>query len=346
MVWDRTQGQAWRIVDNLNHMLIRERLSRIKSVSRNIKVTICLFFLVSITFSLRFFELSHPFLVSVAGFSPLIIIIAVIIILLIALRSRDVRIIILSASLVAGYAVAFTPHNSILGCRAGVASDESFTIFSHNVLWGSGNSKQVAEEIDTYNPDILVFQEASEKFLNELSGYLESNSYEYKRNGTIDLGRVSPTIWSKYSLLEFEQSRFGAAPIFEAKVDSPFGAFVLHGIHTSAPTTKLAAGFWNEQFDLLEEFSTAEPALMVGDFNATKDHKQFRQLLDRGWEDSHDKKGCGIDNTWSLKTYLPSMLRLDHVLHTEHFRTNSVVVGKANNSDHNSVIVELDFVDN
>ena len=51
--------------------------------------------------------------------------------------------------------------------------------------------------------------------------------------------------------------------------------------------------------------------VVLGDFNADRDHAAFRRLLSIGLRDAHDERGRGLARTWP--TRLP-LLQLDHVL--------------------------------
>lgn len=289
---------------------------------------------------LRFFELDNPLLIALSGFNPLLFL-PILFVTMIGIRLRRKLIGIASAFMFVIYLVTFTPHNAIIGCSASKTSEDSITIYSHNVLWGNANVSEMASEIAINKPDIIVMQETSDGFLSKLNLEPELVGYQYHLDGIEDLDHVGPTIWSKFPLIDSKQERLGAAPITSTIVKTPSAEFRLYGIHTSAPVTKLAAKFWNKQYDLLKGFDSTKPTLLVGDFNATEDHKQFRQLLSNGWDDAHSSKGCGLDNTWSLSPIPVPILRLDHVLHTSHFEVSSLEVGPANNSDHKPVIVRL-----
>ena len=102
----------------------------------------------------------------------------------------------------------------------------------------------------------------------------------------------------------------------------------------------IAVDRWAAQLDALAGYDRATPAALVGDFNATADHSQFRAITNAGWTDAHDPKGCGYDATWPADQLMP-VLRLDHALLTDHFEVRALDLGPGNGSDHRSLTTTI-----
>jgi endonuclease/exonuclease/phosphatase family metal-dependent hydrolase len=83
--------------------------------------------------------------------------------------------------------------------------------------------------------------------------------------------------------------------------------------------------------------------ILAGDFNATLDHPEFRELLDRGYIDAADAVGEGWTPTWPAhprrRGALP--LTIDHVLVDRRVRVERVTVVGVPRSDHRAVIAVL-----
>lgn len=79
--------------------------------------------------------------------------------------------------------------------------------------------------------------------------------------------------------------------------------------------------------------------VLLGDFNATLDHRAFRDLLDRGWRDAGDVTGEGWRPTWRGGFALP--LTLDHVLVSGGVRVERFSVHELEGSDHRAVVATL-----
>jgi endonuclease/exonuclease/phosphatase family metal-dependent hydrolase len=82
------------------------------------------------------------------------------------------------------------------------------------------------------------------------------------------------------------------------------------------------------------------PQMLIGDFNATLDHAQLRDLLD-GYVDAADATGKGYDTTWPAGRRFPPEITIDHVLIDPRMRADDVSVHLVPRSDHRAVIATL-----
>jgi endonuclease/exonuclease/phosphatase family metal-dependent hydrolase len=82
--------------------------------------------------------------------------------------------------------------------------------------------------------------------------------------------------------------------------------------------------------------------VVLGDFNADRDHAPFRRLLDTGLRDAHDERGRGLARTFP--SWLP-VLHLDHVLVRDGNGARVVVRDvrevRLPGSDHLTVVTDL-----
>jgi endonuclease/exonuclease/phosphatase (EEP) superfamily protein YafD len=87
---------------------------------------------------------------------------------------------------------------------------------------------------------------------------------------------------------------------------------------------------------------TTGPQIVAGDFNATRDHEPFRQLLDAGLVDAADARGWTAwpGMTWPANRAFPPVMRLDHVL-VSGFGVQDVSVVEIPDTDHRAVITRL-----
>ena len=82
--------------------------------------------------------------------------------------------------------------------------------------------------------------------------------------------------------------------------------------------------------------------LLAGDFNATLDHADLRDLLDRGYRDAAEQAGVGLRPTWPAgKDLLPALVTIDHVLADRRVRVISARSVAIPGSDHRGVLTEL-----
>lgn len=81
--------------------------------------------------------------------------------------------------------------------------------------------------------------------------------------------------------------------------------------------------------------------MLIGDFNATLDHSQLRELLDRGYRDAGDVAGKGLEPTWPNNGSLGPLITIDHVLADRRLGIVKYGVGDLPGSDHRPVWAEL-----
>ena len=87
----------------------------------------------------------------------------------------------------------------------------------------------------------------------------------------------------------------------------------------------------------------AELRMLAGDFNATLDHQQLRDLLDGdgGYVDAADATGKGYDTTWPAGRDFPPEITIDHVLIDPRMRADDVSVHVVPRSDHRAVVATV-----
>lgn len=286
---------------------------------------------------LRSADLTSTVLIGLAGLTPLLLFPAIGVVL----SAWNVRSRYLTAAAIAVgvvYVISFANPSNIIGCGAEPTTANEFTIFNHNVLVRGGSASDVAVMAASSGADIMVLQEVSAAFIAELESQPGLGELSFRVNEP----KSDPNgflIWSRFPLTTVVGGPNLEAPTLHVTVDGPAGPFSLIAVHTTAPVSAPNAADWDRELKQLVTIDNSTPIMLVGDFNATEDHNQFRSLLGAGWTNAHHDKGCGFDRTWPSSAI--SVLRLDHVLVSSHFRVLSLDVGDDGGSDHRSLIVRL-----
>jgi endonuclease/exonuclease/phosphatase (EEP) superfamily protein YafD len=125
-------------------------------------------------------------------------------------------------------------------------------------------------------------------------------------------------------------------------------AVTVTGVHTLSPVQDRVPGWRSDLANLTwASKRTAGPQLMLGDFNASRDHAPFRQLLATGLVDAAEAARVPV---WKAVTWpadrrrLPALIRLDHVLVTaDSIGVTAVRVVAVPGTDHRGVIADLRF---
>jgi len=99
---------------------------------------------------------------------------------------------------------------------------------------------------------------------------------------------------------------------------------------------------WREGLESLPTAGRGAPWLLVGDFNATLDQPEFRDLVDRGYRDAADATGEGLEPTWPGPERLPlGLIAIDHVLADRRLGVAEYGVDDLAGSDHRAVHARL-----
>ena len=127
-----------------------------------------------------------------------------------------------------------------------------------------------------------------------------------------------------------------------AAVASPRGAAPVEilAVHARAPTGPDETRIWRADLRALPAGGPLR--ILAGDFNATLDHAELRELLDRGYRDAAEQAGNGLRPTWTMeRNLLPPLVTIDHVLADRRVRVASARIVSIPGSDHRGVFAEL-----
>jgi endonuclease/exonuclease/phosphatase family metal-dependent hydrolase len=133
---------------------------------------------------------------------------------------------------------------------------------------------------------------------------------------------------------EFGQARAtvtvaGAAPV------------AVESVHPCAPSAPDRSGCWAAGLAGQPPATVdGQIRLLIGDFNATLDHRALRRLLATGYRDAADVTGAGLTGTWPMDKPLPK-IALDHVLADRRVGVRHFAAYPVPDSDHKAVFAEL-----
>ncbi len=116
----------------------------------------------------------------------------------------------------------------------------------------------------------------------------------------------------------------------------------IKAVHPAPPVNPTAAPLWRSAIAALPgSDSRGDVQILAGDFNATLDHPELRDLIGRGYVDAADAVGDGLVWTWPTTRRRALPLTIDHVLVDRRVRVERVTVVRIPGSDHRAVIAEL-----
>ena len=215
-------------------------------------------------------------------------------------------------------------------------------VLGANLLYGRADLAALVELVRYHRIDAVALSEltpkASERISRSPLAELLPHAIVEPRGGPFGAG-----ILSRHPLRRLPAPATGGdAQVLSGRIELPHGASAeLHAVHPPPPRSP-------EEVEQLARYLAALPAadpadpprLLVGDFNATLDHSEFRELLDSGYVDAADARGAGLVTTWSAGLpYLP--VTIDHMLADERAEVLDFAVEDLPGSDHQAVFAAL-----
>lgn len=134
-----------------------------------------------------------------------------------------------------------------------------------------------------------------------------------------------------------------------ARVLAPGGPVDVVVAHPAAPVFRDDAAGWAREIADLPGPAPREgpPRLVIGDLNATLDHRPLRELLaghgaSHGtWRDAAATVGAGLQGTWPTDATLPPFAAIDHVLVSGPVAPVDVTTRVLPGTDHAGVVARL-----
>ena len=158
-------------------------------------------------------------------------------------------------------------------------------------------------------------------------------------------------LWSRYPLTGLRPPKY-ANNFIAARVRVPGvrNNPLVASVHLMSPLAGGADTFgeWNDRItaarsEFADYAQTAGPAAVIiaGDFNATPDMRQFRDLLDVGYRDAVNQTGAGFSPTYSPHPAIPPLITIDHVL-TRNSTAQSIRAVDIPRSDHRALLATIE----
>jgi endonuclease/exonuclease/phosphatase (EEP) superfamily protein YafD len=229
-------------------------------------------------------------------------------------------------------------------------------ILSMNLSHANSSYEKAKLLIRKTQPSVLVLQELSNSWENELGETLEKFPYSAKLPEHTMFGIDFPLLKfltpkeklfiGLFSHLPFERimiDRSDNFPISYIRGSFKFkeNIFTLFGVHLVSPVGKYRTNLRNKQLaSLAEEIqNNNQPTVVVGDFNITPWSQYFEEFIQKT-RLRDTRKGLGFYPTW-LAQFPPLAIPIDHGLTSNGIKVGSFSLGSSFGSDHLPVI--LDF---
>ena len=210
-----------------------------------------------------------------------------------------------------------------------------------NVLSSNTDGAAVRAQITRFKPDLLVLEEVTPRWFDDLSDLSEQYPYQIHEVREDNFG-----IWvlSKYLMEDEEIVAYGPTQLPAATFRCRIGRQLVQVIamHPMSPGSPAGVRWRNEQLrEIARRYKeTDDPLLVVGDLNTTSFAPVFNELC-RTLELKDSRYGFGLQCTWPGWSFNPLMIALDHCLVSEEVEVTHREVGDYVGSDHLPVYTEI-----
>lgn len=283
-------------------------------------------------------ERGHP-LVGALAFTPYVAATAWIpLVLALALRRWAVAAVALLAATALVLAVA---PRALDGPQAAVPGGRSLSVMTANLAYGHGDARTVMTLARSHRVDVLGLQELTPEAVRRLD---RAGAREWFAYRVLDAqpGAGGSGLMSRYPLHEPKRPPGSRMAMPQARVQAPGAASVDLKVVHPVPPLRADVGVWRAELRSLPP-ATPDGAMrmLIGDFNATLDHRELRSLLDSGYTDAADAAGIGLQGTYKAGTRLPPPIAIDHVLVDRRARVTDASVHTIPGSDHRALLATI-----
>ena len=224
------------------------------------------------------------------------------------------------------------------------ASGKRLRVMTANIELGGADLRGLVDLVRRNRIDVLSVQELTPAAAN---GLRQLGLHEMLPERVLAPAPRSTGggLYSRYSLRR-QPELGGGSTTFEmprARMRVPsVGPVEMVAVHPNPPVDGSATADWQADLRALPRADSDVPLrVLPGDFNATLDHDELREILDSGYVDAADRAGKGLIPTWPTGRRIPPPVTIDHVLADRRIGVGDVSVHSLDGSDHRPVSAEL-----
>lgn len=254
--------------------------------------------------------------------------------------------------LAAAAAVALVLHvfwasGPYLGHASASASNgQPFTVMTANLKIGAADTTRLVELAVEHHADVLVLEELTPLALGGLEVAGVRQVFPFSA-GKAEPGATGTMVFSTYKISGVRRLQTGLAS-YAMRLRLPKGSVDLLAVHPLPPNGDAVDWRRDHRTIMRAARATTRPTLIVGDFNATPDHKPMRELAGRGFTDAATQAKSGWQPTWPssgeasfLGVPVPSLLQLDHVLMDDNLHALDTESVSIDGTDHRALLTRL-----
>ncbi len=214
------------------------------------------------------------------------------------------------------------------------------TVLSVNLYHGKADPEALLALIDRLNPDLLSLQELNHNAVVRLRQLgierrLPESLISVKR------GVTGAGLYARHPLTQLSGPEGFDSRMMRAGLELPGARQVrVIDVHPFTPAGN-HAGAWAAELNDLPSAGHGAPWVLIGDFNATLDHSELRDVIGRGYRDAGDLTGKGLLPTWPNDRDYPPLITIDHVLADRRLGISDYGVEDLPDTDHRAIWANL-----
>ncbi len=231
--------------------------------------------------------------------------------------------------------------------KTGVPST-ALRVLTANLGMGRADARAMVD-LASAAADVLVVQELTPQAAEAMSAAGLDRVFGHR---VIDPRPMAGGIgvWSRHPIVGAGNVDGYRMPMLQTQIRVPgvrFDVSVL-AVHLAAPWVQPLRWFADDIARLRETLAAlarsagSGAVVVVGDLNATYDMRPFRLLLDEGYRDAAEQSGAGLTRTYPGKSWVPSVVGIDHVLVHNCAATSAYTVA-VRGSDHRGLAALVDI---
>jgi len=234
------------------------------------------------------------------------------------------------------------------GSPAAASAAPSLRVMTVNAFVGRADADAVVRTVREEGVQVLAVEELSDGLLARLHVAGLDDALPYRVTGEVGPGNRGTGLWSALPLTDADpgESTWFAMPSATVTVGAGPGATpvrvtAVHTVPPSVGSTSIWGGDLRTVRDRLAAGTTAQVAL--GDFNATRDHSGFRDVLGDRFADAADRGGHAM-LTWPTDRAFPPLVGIDHVVVDRRDAVTGVRTVRVPGSDHAAFLATVGLV--
>ncbi len=247
-------------------------------------------------------------------------------------------------------------------------------VLTFNIVAGRMPDADLRATLLASGAEVIALQEVGMGQQAFLEAYL-AEAYPHQSHRTNDIGsEIRLAVLSIYPIVDtalYADPATGLPSVMTANLNVNGRVLRVINVH-AAPSQINTDGYTfraHSALQLAAEIAAATPDIpivLLGDFNTTDQSSAYGYLIDAGLSDAFRAAGSGFSPTYPAPGFdaprwlhasedtgyktgevtIPPVVRIDHVLHSEHFEAVNAMRGTETSSDHYPVQVSLHWYSN